>query len=294
MVAPRREFRLPADASTHARVAVIVPSYRDGELAAEAVASIDEDEPVEIVVVDDGSPDDGTRRALDAVTGARVVRHEQNHGLIATRMTGLAETAAPYVFPLDADDQAAPGALAAMADILDADPRLDVCFGDYVEFGTQNVVRAVPDSLDPYRLAYTNEYPVSALFRRTALDAVDGWRAAGFAEPAYADWNLWIALAESGACGAHLGRGRLTFRKRFHEGRMLDEARRRHHLMYRDLRRAHPAFFGEIAAHRRRSDLSLSRKALYPIVYGRRRRFPRFERKVKLMLDRLNVWTLRR
>ena len=285
---------MSAEGSAPSRVAGIVPTYGDGELAAEAVASIDEDEPVEIVVVDDGSPDDATRRALDGLDGARVIRHDQNRGLIAARMTGLAETTAPYVFPLDADDQAIPGALSAMADVLDSTPDLDVCFGDYVEFETQNVVRAVPDILDPFRLAYTNEYPVSALFRRTALEAVDGWRAAGFAEPAYADWNLWIALAESGARGAHLGRGRLTFRKRFHEGRMLDEARRRHHLMYRDLRRAHPALFDDLATHRRRSDLTLPRKLLYPIVYGRRRRLPRFERKVKLFLDRLGVWTLKR
>jgi hypothetical protein len=181
-----------------------------------------------------------------------------------------------------------------MADRLDREPGVDVCFGDYAEFGTQNVVRAVPDALDPYRLAYTNEYPVSALFRRTALEAVGGWRAAGFAEPAYADWNLWIALAESGARGAHLGRGRLTFRKRFHQGRMLDDARRRHHRMYRDLKSAHPTLFAELGAHRRRSDLSAPRKILYPIVYGPRPRLPRFERRVKLLLDRLGIWTLRR
>ena len=276
------------------RVAVVIPCYGDGELAAEAVASIDEDEPVEIVVVDDGSSDDRTRRALDDLGDARVIRHEQNRGLIATRMTGLAETSAPYVFPLDADDQAAPGALAAMADMLDAASDVDVCFGDYVEFGTQNVVRAVPDTLDAYRLAYTNEYPVSALFRRSALEAVGGWRAAGFEEPAYADWNLWIAVAETGARGVHLGRGRLTFRKRFHEGRMLDEARRRHHRMYRDLRRAHPKLFGNLGEHRRTSDLGRPRKLLYPIVYGGRPRLPRFERRVKLLLDRLGVWTLRR
>jgi glycosyltransferase involved in cell wall biosynthesis len=277
------------------RVAVIVPCYRDGELAAEAVASVREDEPVEIVVVDDASPDDETPRILAGLDGVRVIRHPENRGLIAARMTGLAETSAPYVFPLDADDHAAPGALAAMADVLDREPETDVCFGDYVEFGTQNVVRAVPERLDAYRVAYTNEYPVSALFRRTALEAVDGWRAGGFDEPAYADWNLWIALAERGARGAHLGTGRPTFRKRFQEGRMLDAVRRRHHAIYRDIKDAHPQLFGRIREHRRQSDLSGPRKALYPIVYGARPRpFPRFERRVKLLLDRLRIWTLRR
>jgi glycosyltransferase involved in cell wall biosynthesis len=278
-----------------ARVAVIVPCYGDGELAAEAVGSIAEDEPVEIVVVDDASPDEATPRILAGLEGARVVTHPENRGLIAARMTGLAETSAPYVFPLDADDHAEPGALSAMADLLDRFADAAVCFGDYVEFGTQNVVRAVPETLDPYRVAYTNEYPVSALFRRTALEAVDGWRAGGFDEPAYADWNLWIALAEREVASVHLGHGRITFRKRFQEGRMLDAARRRHHLIYRDIKRAHPQLFGQLADHRRRSDLSRPRKLLYPVVYGRRPRWlPRFERRVKLFLDRLGVWTLKR
>ena len=280
--------------SPHPRVAVIVPCYREGRLLAEAVGSVQEREPVEVVVVDDGSPDTATHAVLDALgTNARVVRHDSNQGLIAARMTGLRETHAPYVFPLDADDLAAPGALASMADMLDRDPSAAVCLGDYVEFGRQNVVRAVPYDIDPYRLAYTNEYPVSALFRRSALEAVGAWPAGGFAEPAYADWNLWIALAERGARAVHLGDDQVTFHKRFHEGRMLDAARGRHRVMYRALRRAHPGFFGSVGDHRRRSDLGRVRKLLYPFVYGGRPRLP-FERSVKLSLDRLGVWTLRR
>ena len=180
-----------------------------------------------------------------------------------------------------------------MADMLDREPSAAVCLGDYVEFGSQNAVRAVPYGIDPYRLAYTNEYPVSALFRRSALEAVGAWPAGGFAEPAYADWNLWIALAESGARAVHRGDAEVTFYKRFHEGRMLDAARRRHHEMYRALRRAHPGFFGSLGEHRRSSDLNLVRKLLYPLVYGSRPRLP-FERRVKLSLDRLGIWTLRR
>jgi glycosyltransferase involved in cell wall biosynthesis len=274
---------------------VIVPCYGDGELAANAVASIDEDEPVEIVVVDDASPDEATPRILAGLDRVRVVRHPENRGLIEARMTGLAETSAPYVFPLDADDLAEPGALAAMADVLDRMPDAAVCFGDYIEFGTQYVDKAVPETLDPYRVALQNDYPISALFRRTALEAVDGWRAGGFAEPAYADWNLWMALAEDGARAVHLGVGRVTFRKRFHEGRMLDAARRRHHSLYRDMKHAHPRLFGQLAEHRRRSDMKPVRKLLYPVIYGGRPRpFPRFERRVRLLLDRLHIWTMRR
>lgn len=286
-------------AGSPTRVAVIIPCFNDGELVAEAVHSIDETEPVEVVVVDDASTDGATRESLDRLVdqGIRVIRHDRNRGLIAARMTGLAETEAPYVFPLDGDDLAVPGSLRLMADRLEADPAAAVCYGDYEEFGTQSAIRAVPPSLDPYRLAYTNEYPVSALFRRSVLDAVDGWAARGTLEPAYADWNLWLTLAEEGLTGAHAGHDVLTHRKRFHPDRMLDARRYGlrgdHRRMYANLRALHPGVFGELRRHRGESDLSIPRKVLYPIVYGGRRRI-RLERWIKLTLDRLGVWTLRR
>jgi glycosyltransferase involved in cell wall biosynthesis len=277
------------------RVAVVIPCYRDGALLVEAVRSIDEDEPVEVVIVDDGSRDGTTLEAIRVAEeeGARLVRHERNLGLIAARMSGLEATHAPYVFPLDADDLAVAGGLGRMADRLDAAPGAAVCLGDYAEFGTQNVIRAVPERLDPYRLAFTNEYPVSALFRRTALERVGAWGARAFSASPYADWNLWLTLACQGDEAVHMGPGVITFRKRFTGQSMLDEARSRHREMYRELRERHPEVFGQLGAHRRRSDLGRARRLLYPLVYGGRRRFP-FERRVKLLLDRLGVWTLRR
>lgn len=286
-------------AGSSTRVAVIIPCFNEGELVADAVYSIDETEPVEVVVVDDASTDGATRESLDRLVdqGVRVIRHDRNRGLIAARMTGLAETEAPYVFPLDGDDLAVPGSLRLMADRLDADPAAAVCYGDYEEFGTQTAIRTVPRGVDPYRLAYTNEYPVSALFRRSALDAMGGWGARGFREPAYEDWNLWLTLAEEGLTGVHAGRDVLTHRKRFHPGRMLDARRYGlrgdHRKIYATLRELHPGVFGELRRHRRASDLSIPRRLLYPLVYGGRRRI-RLERRIKLMLDRLGVWTLRR
>src|SRR6059058_1411657 len=88
------------------RIAVIVPCFNDGELVAEAVSSVIEREPVELVVVDDASSDAGTADVLDRLRreGVPVVRHARNLGLPAARMTGLRASSAPFVFPLDADD----------------------------------------------------------------------------------------------------------------------------------------------------------------------------------------------
>jgi glycosyltransferase involved in cell wall biosynthesis len=278
-----------------ARIAVIVPCFDDGELVRDAVRSVREDEPVEIVVVDDCSTDAETLRVLDELArdGLRVERHPDNRGVAAARETGLAATSAPFVFPLDADDLAVPGALAAMAARLEADPGAAVCFGDYAEFGDSELVRAVPDRIDPYRLAYTNEYPISSLFRRSRLEAIGGWRPNGYTGRSYEDWNLWMTLAELGERGLHLGPGRITYRRRLHGERKLQTGKRRHSELYAELRREHPRLFAELRAHRARSDLGGLRKLLYPVVYGGRTRHP-VERRIKSALDRAGVWTLRR
>jgi glycosyltransferase involved in cell wall biosynthesis len=278
-----------------ARVAVITPCFNDGPLLRETVESVVEDEPVEIVVVDDHSTDPVTEAVLAELSaeGVRVERHERNAGASAARGTGLRATRAPFVFPLDADDLAVPGALAAMADRLEAEPHAAACFGDYAEFGDRAIVRAVPSELDAYRVAFTNEYPISALFRREVLEALGGWDGNGYTARGYEDWNLWMSLAERGEVGLHLGAGRITYRRRLHGERKLAHSKRRHRQFYRQLRDTHPTLFAELPRHRRESDMSHVRKVLYPVVYGPRRRF-RWERHPKALLDRAGIWTLRR
>jgi glycosyltransferase involved in cell wall biosynthesis len=279
-----------ADATSEARIAVIVPFYDDADLIEETVRSIHESEPVEIVVVDDASPDPESRDALDRLPEhVRVLRHEHNQGVGAARMTGVRATSAPYVFPLDSDDQAVAGALGKMADRLDADPAVDVCFGDYAEFGDSELVRAVPERLDPFRLAYTDEYPVSILIRRDALERCGGWTSADV----YEDWDLWLSLAEHHVGAVHLGPNEITYRRRAHADRRGADQYARHREVYRRLRARHPALFSDLREARRSSDMSPMRKLLFPLVYGGRRRLPGEGRLRSALADR-GVWTLRR
>lgn len=275
------------------RVTVVIPCYEDGDLLEQTIRSIEEEVPVQIVVVDDGSSQPQTLAVLASLLGqgrVEVVRHPRNRGLAEARNTGIAAAKASFIFPLDADDLAVPGTLAAMANVLDGDPQAAVCFGDYLEFGPRELVRAVPDQLDPFRIAYSNEYPVSALFRRDVLEEVGGWRHLG---SGYEDWDLWMALAERGFRGVHLGQGRVTYRRRVHEGRMLSAARDDHGTLYARLRADHRSLFSRLGEHRRSSRMPLRRKLLYPIVYGGRPRFS-FEPRLKRFLDTSGIWTLRR
>jgi hypothetical protein len=136
-------------------------------------------------------------------------------------------------------------------------------------FGDQRRLVRVPERLDPYRIAFRNDYPVSSLFRRDALLAAGGWRDID-GEVGYEDWHLWMTLAERGGGGVHLGPGLPIYRRRMHGNRMLTGAETRHRALYRRLRALHPALFGALPAHRRRSDLGRAQRLLYPIAYGGR------------------------
>jgi len=253
------------------RVAVIVPCFNDGRVVPDALDSLAAQEPAEVVVVDDCSTDPETATVLAELRrrGVRVERHEVNRGLSASRMTGVAVTRAPFVYPLDSDDLVAPGALTVLADLLDAHPDVALAFADYEEFGTRSRVVPVPARLDPYRIAFRNEYPVSSLFRRDALIRAGGWSDVG-GMVGYEDWNLLMTLAERGERGLHAGAGQIALRRRMHGTRMLTEAGRTHRQLYGHLRRGHPELFSSLGEHRRRSDLDGLRKLLYPVLYGAR------------------------
>lgn len=279
---------------TDPRITIVIPCHDDGELLLEAIRSVDEAEPVEIVVVDDGSTDERTRTVVDdlASTAVQVVRQPENRGLGAARTAGLEASRAPYVFPLDADDLAIPGTFAAMADRLESAPRAVVCFGDYQEFGTHTVRRQVAQRLDPYRIAYRNDFG-AALFKRSILEAVGGWAPAKHDVTGYEDWHVWMGLAERGAAGVYMGSGFVTYRRRLHGHRMLSDARCRHPTLYGNLRSLHPGLFRDLKDHRRRSELGAIKKALYPIVYGGRRRFA-LEPQLRIWLHRSRVRPLDR
>jgi glycosyltransferase involved in cell wall biosynthesis len=264
------------------QITVITPSHNDGPLLREAVDSLRAAEGIELVVVDDASTDPETLEIMAELEaqGTRVVHHQENKRLAEARNTGLAATSAPYVFPLDADDLAAPGALKTMLARLEAAPEADVCFGDYLEFGPYELVRRVPHEIDPYRLAYRNEFPVAALFRRSVLESVGGWTDLG--DPiGYEDWDLWLKLAEGGHRGVHAGDGLLTFRKRTREGSMLNATRDGHNTLYRTIKERHPGIFDSIPRLRRESNLSPVKARMYPFLFGARPR-PAFERRLKL------------
>lgn len=183
------------------RVAVVIPCFNDGRFAKAAIASLRNEERHELVVVDDGSTDAETLAVLEDLKRVGVVVvHQQNQGVSTARMAGVAATTAPYILPLDADDEISLGAVETMADALDSDRNLAAVWGDVHLTGTVDAIQRKAPTLDPWFITYINEHPLTALYRRTALEAVGGWQFGTDFE----DWDLWMAFAERGFRAAKL------------------------------------------------------------------------------------------
>ncbi len=247
------------------RVAVIIPCFNDGTLAVEAVASVRESEPVEVVVVDDGSTAAATLTRLDDLrrSGVRVVRRD-NGGPGAARMTGLHATSAPFVYVLDSDDLLEPGALAAMADTLAGDPQAGFTWGDYSVFGEYEGSYRSPRAFLPWTLTYVNPYPVCSMFRRDVLERVGGWKDRG-----YEDWDLLVRLAGKGVAGARTDR--VVYHRRLHgDTRVQVQARLRHRELFADIRRGNAGVFARRRDLRRQERPPAWKRIVYPVMFGRR------------------------
>jgi glycosyltransferase involved in cell wall biosynthesis len=131
-------------------VSVVVPTHNGERYIAEALDSIlaQTAPPAEIIVVDDGSTDEGPRIARSY--GARVnVLHQANAGAAAARNTGVAAVTQPYIAFLDHDDLWTPHKLELQLAALAARPELAGVFGHMVEFVSPDAPADVAGRLVP-------------------------------------------------------------------------------------------------------------------------------------------------
>ena len=103
--------RLVLPASSAPAVSVVIPVYGQLEHTWRCLASIARNPPacpIEVLVVDDGSPEDMTA-ALAAVEGLRVIRSEANEGFIAACNRGARQARGRLLLFLNNDTEVLPG-----------------------------------------------------------------------------------------------------------------------------------------------------------------------------------------
>jgi Glycosyl transferase family 2 len=209
-------------------LSVIVAYHRGQATIAGAVQSVLDQTvaPLEIVICDDGSPDD-LQAGLGALRGhVRVIR--KDNGGTGSALNAAARAASgDYVVQLDADDAFAGRRLEAVAAVLAARPDVDLVSGDAViEYGDRVVgtlgeLDPHPDSDRRATMLERNWIPWPAARRSLVLEA-GGWdeRLA-----VLEDWDRWLRLVLAGAVVAYvhhpLYRWRLSPQSRSSAGRLL-------------------------------------------------------------------------
>jgi glycosyltransferase involved in cell wall biosynthesis len=154
-------------------ISCIVPVFNGQRYLAEALDSIlaQTYQPVEIIVVDDGSTD-GTAELLASYDGRLRSFHQPHAGASAARNLALRETRSEFVAFLDADDLWHRQKLARQMARFEARPELDLCVAAGQNFWMPEVSETDERARDP---RHTQPWPgyvstATLLARRRAFE----------------------------------------------------------------------------------------------------------------------------
>jgi glycosyltransferase involved in cell wall biosynthesis len=192
------------DERTANELAVVVPAFNAAATIGASLTSVLTQTVAcrEIVVVDDGSSDETRQIVLNCPTPVRLVS-TQNQGAAAARNRGVAETSAPLIAFLDADDVWHPDKLSLQVSALNKNLPAVACSTRFFKIDDYDVQwRKLHDSeirvasrelVDIFRRPYLGTPTV--VVRRDAFNAVGGFDTSlRTAE----DVDLWLRLAERG------------------------------------------------------------------------------------------------
>ena len=196
-------------------VSTIVPVFNRGELVVDAVESVlaQTHQPVECIVVDDGSTDD-TPRIVDELAArepdrVRVI-HKPNSGPGCSREQGREVARGEFIQYLDSDDLLAPNKFEDQVAALRADPEAALCYGvtEYHRLG-QEAKRSIfattdrpIDRIFPAFLTRRRWGTSSPLYRRSVTDRIGPWGWMWSEE----DWEYDCRIGAFGSRVLHAGR----------------------------------------------------------------------------------------
>jgi glycosyltransferase involved in cell wall biosynthesis len=222
----------------HGDITVVIPCFNHGRYLPEAVNSAlrQQGGPPKVLVVDDGSTDEVTIRALDSLPKEVDVFRQENSGLANSRNAGFRRSDSELLLMVDADDRLTPDALDTLRPPLEANPDVGYCYGLMRMFGAWSGVVRFP-AFDPYILLHRSITGANlGLIRRAC------WEDAGGFDPevdaiGYEDWDFALSALEKGWRGLQVPK--VTKEHRKHEHSMQEEKRKQYRRFYRHLREKH-------------------------------------------------------
>lgn len=172
-------------------ISVIIPVYNGGRYLDAALASVQAQtyQPLDVIVVNDGSTDDSASIAA-AYPGVRLAP-QPNQGTASARNHGVRLAAGDYLAFLDQDDLWVRDKLERQMDVFQTRPGLDMVFGQVQQFFSQEWEAAGRSGL------YCPPQPVTGYLPSALLVRTSSFLAVGLFETAWrvGEWADWFARA---------------------------------------------------------------------------------------------------
>lgn len=184
-------------------VSVVIPCYNHGAYLQESLQSIlgQTFKNYEIIIVDDGSDDPQTLKALDDLDHPKVnVLRKANGHVSSARNHGIKHSNGEYILTLDADDQFMPDFLERATAILQKRSEIGVvtCYAHvYDSLGNTAAHHKTGGTVLNF-LAFNNSM-ASALFRFRCWEDARGFNEEYNGKTkGFEDWDFWLSVTRAG------------------------------------------------------------------------------------------------
>ena len=179
------------------KVSIIIPCYKQAQFLHNAIESALRQTyaNIEIIVVNDGSPDNTSEVAKKYPV---TLIEQKNKGLSAARNTGIAKATGEYFLPLDSDDTIDKDYLMKTVPKM-TDPRVGVVYTSMQTMDTKykfkRICKPAPTvSVESFKI--TNQIYICSLVRMEIIRECNGYNTNMI--HGYEDWDLWINIIKRG------------------------------------------------------------------------------------------------
>lgn len=230
------------------RISIIVPLYNQSEYLEDCLDSLLNQTlpPYEILVVNDGSTDNGQEIAerykfsqFPGIESPVRVISQVNKGLPSARNTGIMNASGDYIFFLDADDILEEYGLQKLTSSIQQ-TNADIIGPSFTTFGknVQKVILGMP-TMDEMKVA--NRLPYFCAFRRSALLEVGGYNPK--MRWGYEDFDLSFDLLKRGKTLCVLQEPIVRYRLK--DNSMIHNAQAHHDELMNQIKTNHPDVWGK-------------------------------------------------
>lgn len=176
------------------KISVIMPCYNDGKYIMEAIDSIEKQtyQNWELIIVDDGSDDEETKRIINEIQNPKIkVFHTEHLRPAGARNYGIQKAEGTYILPVDSDDRIHEEYMEKAVKMIESNPRIGVVYCKAELFGEKSGSWNLPEYSFKHMLL-DNIVFVTALFYKSDWEKVGGFNTS--MAQGMEDYDFWLSI----------------------------------------------------------------------------------------------------